>query len=82
MHASSRAALAAALAFAATPVLAQGVGNRADLEEIIVTASVAGSLTAPTDAEARRTLERKDGDDQLVLEAGQMIADYIDKVLG
>lgn len=30
----------------------------------------------------RRTLERKDGDDQLVLEAGQMIAEYIDKVLG
>lgn len=61
MHASSRAALAAALAFAATPALAQGVGNRADLEEIIVTASLAGSLTAPTDAEARRTLERIPG---------------------
>jgi hypothetical protein len=30
----------------------------------------------------RRTLERKDGDDQLVLEAGTLIADYIDKVLG
>ena len=30
----------------------------------------------------RRTLEAKPGDDALVLEAGQMIADYIDKVLG
>jgi iron complex outermembrane receptor protein len=61
MHASFRAALAAALTLAATPALAQGVGNRADLDEIIVTASLAGSLTAPTDAEARRTLERIPG---------------------
>ena len=61
MHASSRAALAAALTLAASPALAQGVGNRADLEEIIVTASLAGSLTAPSDAEARRTLERIPG---------------------
>lgn len=61
MHASSRAALAAALTLAATPALAQGVGNRADLDEIIVTASLAGSLTAPSDAEARRTLERIPG---------------------
>ena len=29
----------------------------------------------------RRTLERKEGDDQLVLEAGKMIADYVDKIL-
>ena len=61
MHASSRTALAAALAFAATPALAQGVGNRIAAEDILVTASVAGSLTAPTDAEARRTLERIPG---------------------
>lgn len=30
----------------------------------------------------RRTLEAKDGDRELVLEAGQMLAEYIDKVLG
>lgn len=30
----------------------------------------------------RRTLERKDGDDQLVLEAGTLIANYIDEILG
>lgn len=30
----------------------------------------------------RRTLERKDGDDQLVLEAGALLAKYIDDVLG
>lgn len=30
----------------------------------------------------RRTLERKDGDDQLVIEAGNLLAEYIDKVLG
>jgi iron complex outermembrane receptor protein len=61
MHASSRAALAAALTLAATPAFAQGVGNRATAEDIIVTASLAGSLTAPTDAEARRRLEQIPG---------------------
>ena len=61
MHASSRAALAAALTLAASPALAQGVGNRTDLDEIIVTASLAGSLTAPTETQARRTLERIPG---------------------
>jgi len=61
MHTSSRAALAAALAFATSPALAQGVGNRTNVDEIIVTASLAGSLTAPSDAEARRALERIPG---------------------
>lgn len=45
----------------AAPALAQGVGNRTDLQDIIVTASLAGPLTAPSDAEARRALERVPG---------------------
>lgn len=40
---------------------AQGVGNRVSLDEIVVTASVTGSLMAPSDAEARRLLERVPG---------------------
>ncbi|MFN3370648.1 MAG: TonB-dependent receptor family protein [Sphingomonadaceae bacterium] len=58
----ARARLAPALVLlAASPALAQGVGNRTDLADIVVTASLAGSLTAPTDAEARRSLERIPG---------------------
>ncbi len=30
----------------------------------------------------RRTMERKDNDEQLVLEAGRMLAEYIDNILG
>ena len=50
----------AALALA-SPAAAQGIGNRVNLDEIVVTASVTGSLTAPGDAEARRLLERVPG---------------------
>ncbi len=57
-------ALASAILVSLAPAAAaQGVGNRTSLEpeEILVTASVAGSLTALTDAEARRLLERVPG---------------------
>lgn len=59
----SRVRPAAALLLATTTLAAhaQGVGNRADLEDIVVTAALAGTLTAPTDAEARRALERVPG---------------------
>ncbi len=64
-RAARRAALAAPLALGllapVTPLLAQGVGNRATLDEIVVTAARAGTLTAPSDAEARRLLERVPG---------------------
>jgi iron complex outermembrane receptor protein len=61
----TRASLPAYAALAAlalsSPATAQGVGNRNTFDDIIVTASAAGSLTAPSDAEARRQLERIPG---------------------
>lgn len=44
-----------------SPLFAQGVGQVQDSETIIVTASVAGTATAPSVAEARATLERIPG---------------------
>jgi iron complex outermembrane receptor protein len=46
---------------AATPAFAQGIGQVQDSETIIVTASVSGTATAPSVAEARATLERIPG---------------------
>ncbi|MCS6986033.1 MAG: TonB-dependent receptor [Sphingomonadaceae bacterium] len=53
-------AAAAALAITA-PALAQGVGNRVTLDEIVVTARKVPSRTALSDAEARRRLEQVPG---------------------
>jgi len=59
--AAARLLLATSLLVTSLPAFAQGVGNRTRLDDIVVTASVAGTLTAPSDAEARRTLERVPG---------------------
>ena len=59
--AAALASSALAFLFTAYPALAQGIGNRASLDDIVVTASAAGSRTALSDAEARRDLERVPG---------------------
>lgn len=54
-------ATAAILPFMSTAAHAQGIGNRATLDDIVITASAASSLTALSDAQARRQLERVPG---------------------
>lgn len=44
-----------------TPALAQGIGQVQDSETIVVTATIGGTATAPSIAEARATLERVPG---------------------
>ena len=56
------------LAAFAAPLHAQGIGQRQD--EIIVTASAGGTLTAPTPEAARRALERVPGATGLVEDEG------------